>query len=157
MAIAIFSTWTTYGTWLPGDVRSWFQRGHGVQEANSLRELEASLLMTEDAIVLDPEQRGLVESTIRDQCLIRKWELYAVNCRSNHMHVVVAAPGRSIELPREHFKAWCTWKLKELEHTRSSDRFIAVRQNWWTDRGWDEYVDEDVGLTEVVGYVDERQ
>ena len=74
-----------------------------------------------------------------------------------HVHVVVAAPGRSIELPREQFKAWCTRKLKELEQRRAPGRLIAVRQNWWTDRGWDEFIDDDIGLAEVVGYVDERQ
>jgi len=31
MAIAIFSTWTTYGSWLPGDERGWWQRGRGLQ------------------------------------------------------------------------------------------------------------------------------
>jgi hypothetical protein len=31
MAIAYFSTWTTYGTWLPGDSRCWFERGKGFQ------------------------------------------------------------------------------------------------------------------------------
>ncbi|HEX3998701.1 MAG TPA: hypothetical protein VHX65_09150 [Pirellulales bacterium] len=26
MAIAFFSAWTTYGTWLPGDARGWWER-----------------------------------------------------------------------------------------------------------------------------------
>jgi hypothetical protein len=37
MAIAFFSTWTTYGTWLPGDPRSWYQRGRGLREPDALR------------------------------------------------------------------------------------------------------------------------
>ena len=60
MAVAIFSTWTAYGTRLPGDRRGWFQRGRGPQAPNPLLELAAALRMSEDAITLDLEQRRLV-------------------------------------------------------------------------------------------------
>src|SRR5262249_15237660 len=136
MAIAYFSTWTTYGTWLPGDERNWFKRGHGIQPPDRLRELEASLHMTEAAFTLNAAQRRLVEKTIADHCEIRQWLLHAVNCRSNHVHVVVTAVDRSIEVPREQFKSWCTRKLKELELTNP-------REHWWTQRGWDLFIDDE--------------
>jgi hypothetical protein len=50
MSIAIFSTWTTYGTWLPGDRRTWFEPGTGHRLADrapaivSPIEYESSLL-----------------------------------------------------------------------------------------------------------------
>src|SRR5947207_14204937 len=132
MAVAFFSTWTTYGTWLPGDPRGWYQRGRGLQGPDALRRFEATLLMADAAFALDPDQRRVVEQTIIDHCAIRQWVLHAVNCRSNHVHVVVTAPDRPIELPREQFKAWSTRRLKE----RSGP--AAVRRNWWTQRGWDE-------------------
>src|SRR5580704_16263495 len=91
MAIAYLLTWTTYGTWLPGDKRGSFADGKGLQAPNSIRELEAAARMTEDACILDPQQRTLVEQTIADHCRIRGWQLHAVNCRSNHVHVVVTA------------------------------------------------------------------
>ena len=147
MAIAFFSTWTTYGTWLPGDPRWWYQSGRGVQEPNAIRRLEAEFLMTESALVLDHNQRRVVEQTIVAHCAIRKWVVHAVNCRSNHVHVVVTAPDRSIELPREQFKAWCTRLLKE--HAPAG----TVRENWWTERGWDEYIDDEDSLTRVIAYV----
>jgi hypothetical protein len=100
MAIAFFSTWTTYGTWLPGDQRGWYRAGRGLQEPDAMRRLEAALLMTESALTLDAEQRRVVEKTIADHCMIRKWTLRGVNCRSNHVHVAVTAPGRDIEVPR---------------------------------------------------------
>ena len=75
--------------------------------------------------------------------------LHAVNCRSNHVHVVVAAPGRRIEVPREQFKAWCTRRLRERSPT--------VRKHWWTDRGWDEYIDDEDALAAVIAYVREGQ
>jgi REP element-mobilizing transposase RayT len=157
MAIAFFSTWTTYGTWLPGDPRGWFKRNQGYQEPNLMRKLEAALRMTERAITLDREQRRLVEKTIADHCQIRKWLLHAVNGRSNHVHVVVTAPGRLLEAPREQFKAWCTRKLMDRERLLLADRQIAAREKWWTDRGWDEYIDDEDSLADVIAYVRDGQ
>ncbi len=57
MAIAYFSTWTTYGTWLPGDERGWFSRNGGLRAADLMRKLEASLRMTDQAVTLDTDQR----------------------------------------------------------------------------------------------------
>jgi REP element-mobilizing transposase RayT len=159
MAIAYFSTWTTYGTWLPGDERGWFERGNGLQPADLMRRLESALRMTEHALTLDRDQRRLVEATIAKHCAIRHWTLHAVNCRSNHVHTVVTAANRDIEIPREQFKAWCTRKLKELEMQRrklagrASDGVIAVREHWWTERGWDIYIDDEAYLLEITNYV----
>ena len=41
-----------------------------------------------------------------------------------------------IEIPREQFKAWCTRKLKERERALAVEN---VREDWWTERGWDEF------------------
>jgi REP element-mobilizing transposase RayT len=153
MAIAIFSTWTTYGTWLPGDERGWYQRGRGLQGPDARLRFEAALRLTEAAITLDPDQRRLVEQTVAAHCAIRSWLLHAVNCRSNHVHVVVTAAVRKIELPREQFKAWCTRRLKEREQSAAS----AVRESWWTERGWDEYIDDEEALAIVIAYVREGQ
>ena len=142
MAVAYFFTWTTYGTWLPGDNRGWFKKGLGAQDPDPLRSFAAALCMTRDAVILSPAQRAIVEKTIREHCTIRRWELHAVNCRSNHVHVVVTASTRSIEIPRKQFKTWCTRKLKE--HQRSQKQIIT--EDWWTERGWDEFVDDERGL-----------
>lgn len=150
MAIAIFTTWTTYGTWLPGDDRGWYERGRGLQLPDRIRAYEAALRMTEAAVVFSAPQRQLVEATIADHCRVRAWLLHAVNCRSNHVHVLVTAAERDIEIPREQFKAWCTRRLKEREKPK-------VRQKWWTERGWDEYVDAEESLAEVMRYICEGQ
>jgi REP element-mobilizing transposase RayT len=158
MAIAFFTTWTTYGTWLPGDARGWFRRGRGWQIPNRMLAFEAALRMTEDVLTLDLEQRRLVESVVSEHCAVRGWVLHAANCRSNHVHVVVTAPNQQIELPREQFKAWCTRRLKGQERTRKKmAQSTAIRENWWTDRGWDEYVDDEDDLAAVMCYVLEGQ
>lgn len=99
MAIAYFYTWTTYGTWLPGDGRGWFERGRGLREPDGMRRLEAALRMTEGAVTLDDDQRRVVTETITAHCDLRRWALHAVNCRSNHVHVVVTAGDAPSESP----------------------------------------------------------
>src|SRR5947207_14970036 len=153
MAIAFSATWTTYGTWLPGDPRGWYQHGRGLREPDALRRFEAALVMTESAVTLAADERRLVEKTIADHGAIRGWLLHAVNCRSNHVHVVVTAPDRPIELPREQFKAWCTRRLRECEPPTSP----GVREDWWTERGWDEYIDDEESLARVIDSVRDGQ
>src|SRR5262245_23194409 len=126
MALAIFTTWTTYGTWLPGDARGWVQRGAGIRDGNPSLEIAARLRMNTTAVRFTDQQRGIVERTITDHCAIRTWQLLAVNCRTNHVHVLVAADVRAIEIPREQFKAWCTRRLKPTD---------LGRTKWWTERG----------------------
>jgi REP element-mobilizing transposase RayT len=157
VAIAFFSTWTTYGSWLPGDDRGWFQAGGGWREPERIRAFEAGLRLTEDAVALDPERRRLVEQVVADHCAIRGWVFHAVNCRTNHVHVVVMAPDRLIEVPREQFKSWCSRRLKELERTRPTKRGATVREKWWTERGWDKYIDEEDDLADLMFYVLEGQ
>jgi REP element-mobilizing transposase RayT len=154
MSIAYFSTWTTHGTWLRGDKRGWYEPGHGVRLDDRLKEWKDLIRTSQSSLILDLEQRRLVEKTIRDHCAIRHWTLHAVNCRTNHVHALVTAPRRDIEIPREQFKAWCTRKLKELERALGIEK---VRDNWWTERGWDEHIDDEPGLVSVMSYIREGQ
>ena len=153
MAIAYFSTWTTYGTWLSGDERGWFQSGRGWREPDQRRAFSAALRMTADAVILTDVQRRLVDAVVAEHSAFRGWELHAVNCRTNHVHVVVSAGDCPIEVPREQFKAWGTRRLKQLAFGYAGDR----RVEWWTERGWDVYIDDLEDLAAVVQYVLEGQ
>jgi Transposase IS200 like len=132
MAIAHFYTWTTYGTWLSGDGRGWYQRGIGIREPNQQLQFSIETNLAESPVVLNKSDRQLVEQTIEKHCQIKGWELHAAKCLSNHVHVVVTTSDVSIGLPRQQFKSWCTRALCQTNPTR---------KRWWTDRGWDIYVD----------------
>jgi REP element-mobilizing transposase RayT len=119
-----------------------------MQEPDVFREFAAALRMTESAVRLNAEQRKLVEKTIHDHCLIRKWLLHATTCRSNHVHVLVTAPKGKIEIPREQFKAWCSRRLNQRAMKEGN-----VRNRWWSERGWDEYIDDENGLLQVAEYI----
>ena len=154
--LAYFLTWSTYGTWLPGDERGWVEYRHGWKLPDPIRKLEAEARMTEDACVLDDEQRSVVEKTIADHCRIRGWELHAVNCRTNHLHVVVSSDRHPDEV-RKQFKAWCTRRLRELERKGSSAPEEAARENWWAERGSRRYINDEESLEAAILYVQEGQ
>ena len=62
--LAYFLTWPTYGTWLPGDERGWVEYRHGWQLPDPARKREAQARLTEDACLLDQDQRRFVELII---------------------------------------------------------------------------------------------
>ena len=152
--LAYFLTWTTYGSWLPGDERGWVDKPGEFRAPDGQRQQAAQRRMTESALILDVEQRGIVEDTIAAHCRIRGWQLHAVNARTQHVHVVVSAPGRMPEDVMDQFKAWCTRKLKERERSLQS---TTVRQNWWTQRGSKRWLNDTDSLEAAVKYVVEEQ
>ena len=85
---------------------------------------------------------------------MRGWTLYTVNCRSNHVHVIVAGDREPKEI-REQFKAWCTRRLKALQQERlrplsaHDSSAAAIRQKWWAERGSALYVNDEEGLEAV--------
>ncbi|MGL4423493.1 MAG: hypothetical protein ACRCZF_22745 [Gemmataceae bacterium] len=153
--LGFFLTWSTYGTWLPGDSRGWIDYGSGWQLPDPIRQLEAQSQMTENACLLDREQRNLVEKTICEHCSIRGWTLYAVNCRTNHLHVVVLAD-RHPKIVQIEFKAWCTRRLKELERDRHGPT-TTIRKHWWVERGSRRYINDSKSLDAAITYVVEGQ
>jgi REP element-mobilizing transposase RayT len=154
--LAYFLTWTTYGAWLPGDERGWVGKPGQFRAAGPHRQEAAQRLMTEPDLTLDEAQRRVVEATIADHCRIRGWHLHAVSCRTQHVHVVVTAPGRHPEVIMDQFKAWCTRRLKERERSRLGTE-QAVRQNWWTQRGSRRWLNDEQSLADAIRYVLEHQ
>ena len=124
--IAYFLTWSTYGTWLPGDRRGWVEYHQGWQLPDPILELECAARMSENACRLSSEQRAAVQQQIAETCQHRGWHLHAVNCRSNHLHVVVTASGVKPLKVRVDLKAWTTRCLKQ--------QFDRGRENWWTEK-----------------------
>lgn len=152
--IAYFFTWVTYGTWLPGDERGWVEYRRGWKPPDPVRKLEAAARMTEGACWLDPEQRAAVEEQVAETCRYRGWTLHAVNCRTNHVHVVVTAPGL-LRTIRSQLKAWCSRKLANLARSRQQPG--APRTHWWAERGSQRYINDEVSLESAVRYVRDGQ
>ena len=156
--LAYFLTWPTYGTWLPGDERGWVDYRIGWKPSDPNLKSIAKARMSEEACILNSEQRLLVEDTIGAHCQFRHWPLHAVNCRSNHVHVFV---GSSIA-PKQvasQFKAWCTRRLKACDvERRSSDPGASpLRSQWWAERGSSRWINDEQSLEDALFYVQFRQ
>jgi REP element-mobilizing transposase RayT len=148
--LAYFITWTTYGTWLPGDARGWVEAGvFGIQAADAMREQAAREHLVGPPVYLGVQERDISIATIRDHCTIRRWELHAVNARSNHVHVVVTAPGYKPDPVMVQFKAWCTRRLNE-QGRRSLER-------WWTKGGSTRWINDVQYLLNATHYVTDLQ
>ncbi len=146
--LAYHITWHTYGSWLPGDSRGWVKDGvPGIQPPDTKLQVEVEAALSHDRPLLSPEQREIVEQTIREHCAIRGWKLHAVNVRSNHVHVVVTA-ARSPEDVMNQLKSWSSRKLNEHAGTKG---------RWWTYHGSTKWINDEEYLANAIRYVLEGQ
>src|SRR5690242_6610356 len=100
-------TWTTYGTWLPGDRRGFVSdlrdaEGTKVRHNEPGTPCDADLLglqhhsrsvMKAEPILLDVEQAHVLLEQLKETARFRGWSLIAVAIMANHVHLVVAVPG----------------------------------------------------------------
>jgi REP element-mobilizing transposase RayT len=155
--LAYLLTWTTYGTWLPGDRRGWTKRKRGIKPPDPVKEAEAKSRMTQTACRLDERQRRVVEATIAEHCGRRGWKLLAVNCRTNHIHVVVAADEHPDRV-RDQMKALCTRRLRSYDDQRAqSAPELACRRRWWTQGGSSHYLNDVESVEAAILYVRDAQ
>ena len=113
--IAYFVTFTTYGIWLHGDPRSSVMRKKGrcrvLTENAKFYRYEQERLKN-PPVLFSRGQREIVRDTIVKHCDIRKWRLYALHVRSNHVHTVVEAD-KSIDQVSNELKGWPKRILRE--------------------------------------------
>ena len=160
-----FATWTTYGTWLPGDERGFVgdvrdldgtRQCHNVPgtphsaDHSPLRAYAASILK-EPPIRLTVAQAEAVATQLRETARFRCWDLFAFAVMANHVHLVVAS-GEEVTSGKilGDFKAWGTRRL---------DKQCGKRLNgsWWTDGGSCRPVRGDEELARVIMYVRQQE
>ncbi|MEM1228048.1 MAG: transposase [Planctomycetota bacterium] len=158
--VTLFITWTTYGSWLPGDSRGWMKWKKGEQQPQPLLEDWCQGRMKEEAVLLSPQDRDPVEEVVREHAAHRGWELHAVSARSNHVHVavtVVPTTGNQndrvadgMKRVRDQFKANATRVLRQGEIPIRNERI-------WTKGGDIRFIDTDDDLGRVMIYISEAQ
>ena len=148
--LAYFLTWTTYGTWLPGDSRGWVNR-HGKRDAIveapcPALESHARGLMKDPPVVLDLKMREAADTGMRQACREFGWTIHALDVRSNHVHVVVtacdAAPGKVMGI----LKVRGTQALNALG-------FGGDRDRWWTREGSKRILNSPASVEAAIRYV----
>lgn len=147
-------TWTTYGTWLPGDERQWVSHHeHGIRAPQRGLRRSATDRLTQEPVILNEAQRAITEQTIRDHCDHRMWKLEAINVRSNHVHIVVVAD-RAPERVMTELKTWCSRRLNENQPRAQAS---GIQRKWWTRHGSTKWINDESYLANAIRYVNERQ
>lgn len=127
-------TFRGYGTWLHGDPRGSVDRFHNRYGSPRLPHNEKwrqynRQELRHPPVKLSSGERQVIEAGIRETCQIRKWSLWAMNVRTNHIHVVVSARCEP-ETVLTAFKANATRKLREAGYWRVASargRNVAAR------------------------------
>jgi REP element-mobilizing transposase RayT len=134
-------TWTTYGSWLPGDRRGFVSDLRDENEGKLLHNAPGTLcdadlpslqayaaaIMTEDAVRLEMTQAEAIAEQLRETAVHRGWRLLALAVIANHIHIVVGVPGDpDPEKLLGDFKAWATRRL---------NTGWSRREHWWTQSG----------------------
>ena len=152
--LAYFITFTTYGTWLHGRAPGSVDREHNVPDTPFLapdvnRENARREQMRQPEYVLDEARRQVVLRTILEVAKHRKWKVWAVHVRTNHVHVIVTATAKPEKIMID-FKAWASRRLREA-FGEDADR------DRWTQHGSTRYLWDDPAVSNAIGYVLDEQ
>lgn len=135
-------TWTTYGTWLPGDERGFVTdlpnyRGReqrknkiGTEYPAKMRGLAryARSIMRGSPLQLSLAQADLLLPQFQETCVCRGYLLRAVAIMTNHIHLVCTVPAE-IEGKKllADFKSYGSRQLNKIRR--------PVNGTWWTAGG----------------------
>ena len=148
-------TFTTYGARLRGDPRGSNDRHANVFGEPSIAPNKSLLgaqreLMSQPRFVMGDSERRVVTQAIRSICFKRDWPLHALNVRTNHVHIVVAAVDRTPEMMMASFKAVATLALRR-------SRSIDGERRVWSRHGSTRHLFEAEAVPSAVRYVVDRQ
>jgi REP element-mobilizing transposase RayT len=158
-------TWTTYGSWLPGDSRGFVSRrrvrGGGSEIHNTPDTPYDSCLpvlvdharsrLKGEPIRLNTPQAMTVRQQLEETSIYRGWTIRAGAVMANHVHLVVEVPATTAttDLLRD-FKAYASRSL--------TDRFDRpVSGTWWTASGSCRHLPSDESLYRAIAYVQQQE
>jgi REP element-mobilizing transposase RayT len=152
--IGYLITFRSYGTWLHGDERGSVDRNHRAYGTpmlppSSMRASRDRMLMKQPPVTLDSKKRSAVDSGIHNICSKRKWSLWALAVRTNHVHSVVSASTKP-NIMLSALKANATRSMREAGCWTSS-------LSPWAARGSKKYLWTEQDLIDAIAYVLEGQ
>ena len=155
-------TWTTYGTWLPGDKRGFVSPvpddSTGKRIKNNIVDTpydadvpqlrnEAIANLKCDPVYLSTTQSEAIIDQLMETAAHRKWLLLATAIMRNHIHVVVGVPGDpNPENMLRDFKAYASRRLNK--HWPK-----PVSGTWWTRSGSKRKLPTELAVIDAVAYV----
>src|SRR5882724_3169489 len=147
-------TFRCYGTWLHGDERGSVDRHHRVYGTpglppSALRRQHDRDLLKQPPVRLSSSERQIVESGIRETCTMRRWQLWTLNVRTNHVHAVISA-NKKPEVILSAIKANATRGLREAGLWTND-------LSPWEFRGSKRYLWTEEQLASAIAYVEHDQ
>ena len=143
---ALFITWTTYGTWLPGDERGCVSNtllpgggfvpkenriGVDARRDDAFTREQAKQQQNWDSVWLTPDEAFTAISALASAASKRHWRILRAAAMSNHIHVVVTDCPDDGPAVRRILKGNANAEL-------SRARGKSLR--WWTTGGSDHYL-----------------
>jgi REP element-mobilizing transposase RayT len=158
-------TWTTYGTWLPGDDRGFVSNvrdGDGLEVKHNTPgtpydarqrglAIAARDQMAGEPVWLTSEQATILAEQFRETASYRGWSLLALAIMANHVHLVVGVPGdpEPDTLLRD---------IKSYGSRRLNQRFgKPPSAKWWTASGSRRKLPDRRAVHAAVRYVQNQQ
>ncbi len=148
---AYLITFRCYGTWLHGDERGSvdrrFYNRYGMAKivANSEMKAGKAKLLKAAPFFLGAAERKVVDAAVREVCGVRDYELFALNVRTEHAHVVVGDHGKP-ERIMYSFKAYATTALRNAG-------LIGPDVKPWSRHGSTRYLWTEEHIAKAVEYV----
>jgi len=153
--IAFFISFTCYGSRLHGDDRGSVDLDHNVfgtpvLPASPNRAAARRSAMTNPPYSLSGDRPSVVCDAIAALAEKRGWTLWAVHVRTEHLHVIVTAPGGDIDRVMADLKAAASFRLNRA-YPAEKDR------KHWTRHGSTRYVWNETQLAAIIDYVLNQQ
>ena len=149
--LAYLITFRSHGTWLHGDERGSVNRFRNQYGSPHLPP-EKKWLQTntkrlkQEIVIHDAAQRNCVTVAANETCKIRKWELHALNARTNHVHLVVSIGETKPEIALNAFKANATREMREKGCWNS-------KRSPWADKGSKRRLWNEKSVARAIDYV----
>ena len=156
-----FLTWTTYGTWLPGDERGFV--GEVLNESgeffnfnelntppappNSNLRDAAERVMKSPPLFLDHSQATALFEQFHETSNVSGWLLIAVAIMRSHIHVLAGVPGDPD--PEKLLKAYKSYGSRKLNQGWSK----PASDTWWTARGSKRKLPDEKAVTAAINYI----
>ena len=106
-------------------------------------------LLKHPPVLLDGSKRAIVETAIREFAAYKKTTLHALNVRTNHVHIVIAASDKPERLMTS-IKAYSTRRLRETG-------LVAADARVWSRHGSTKWIWDDDQIADACEYVLMRQ
>jgi REP element-mobilizing transposase RayT len=158
-------TWTTYGTWQPGDARGFVNnvahdQGKGVRHNTPGTPCDADIAALQHYIrqavrggpvYLTAEHARLLHSQFQETANYRGWLLVGVGIMANHIHLPVGVAGDpDPEVLLRDFKSYGSRSLNRRWGKPPSG-------TWWTETGSKRKKADEAAMRDAVQYIRHQQ